>query len=395
MRLSLAGAVAATSVLGVTVSTGDGERFTGELQDGELRFAPVTTTELTLRLEPGDTVTAHEPYLNKVHPLSLGLTEVEVLGASATASRGGTAALSCGSGPTLRVGDQAVTTRLTASVDDLLARREVRATPCGAGIVDLAGTARVSTAPSDLANPTRVVLAPATAAAAQTSVPATITVDRWTANDRLVTVAPHSTDLMLTVSENTNPGWTARLGDVTLTPTVVDGWQQAWIIPAGLSGQVELSFTADTTYRTALAVGAALLLLVVLAALIPARAGRATLPAHRDGIALPLVGGSVAFVIVAGALGALVAAVGIAIVAFRTVRPYARLGIPWLRRLWDATAWLVPSALLGLGAAAWVVVWEPHKDWIPQVLGILAVAAVWMLALATGAPPRAVTVPRK
>ena len=48
---------------------------------------------------------------------------------------------------------------------------------------------------------------------------------------------------MLVVPESINPGWTARTADgAQLTPVTVNGWQQGWVVPAGTSGTVTLTF---------------------------------------------------------------------------------------------------------------------------------------------------------
>ncbi|MEV6493898.1 DUF3367 domain-containing protein, partial [Actinoplanes sp. NPDC051633] len=54
----------------------------------------------------------------------------------------------------------------------------------------------------------------------------------------------------------------------------VDGWQQAFVVPAGAGGAVTLRFTPDRPYRSALAIGAGCALLVALAAFLPARRRR-------------------------------------------------------------------------------------------------------------------------
>ena len=39
---------------------------------------------------------------------------------------------------------------------------------------------------------------------------------------------------MIVVPESINPGWIAHTANgVTLTPVVVNGWQQGWVVPAG------------------------------------------------------------------------------------------------------------------------------------------------------------------
>jgi arabinofuranan 3-O-arabinosyltransferase len=237
---------------------------------------------------------------------------------------------------------------------------------------------------------------------------ATVHIDQWSTNQRLVTIAPHTTDLVLNVRENTNPGWVATLDGVRLTPVILDGWQQGWVIPAGLAGQVELHYTPDTPYRAALLVGAVLLLVLIVAAvafLLPRRRDRAASPttvpagtgAGGTGPALivALVAGAASLVVTAGALGAAIAAVGVAIAVMRaasaldTTASTDHLATPsgtWaqLRRWARMTQWLVPSALFLVASAGFAIVYVPHSDWRPEVVGLLAIGSLWLSAVAFG-----------
>nr|WP_245721507.1 alpha-(1->3)-arabinofuranosyltransferase [Nocardia crassostreae] len=71
---------------------------------------------------------------------------------------------------------------------------------------------------------------------------------------------------LLVVPLSTNVGWEAQTSDGrTLEPVVIDGWQQAWVLPPGTEGPVTVSFPADRWYR--LAIFGGLLLLIPLAVL--------------------------------------------------------------------------------------------------------------------------------
>src|SRR5699024_5101911 len=72
---------------------------------------------------------------------------------------------------------------------------------------------------------------------------------------------------------NANPGRVATLHvedpegsrEIRLHPMVINGWQQGWVVPAGVSGTIALSFAATGFYQAWLAAGLALALAVVLA----------------------------------------------------------------------------------------------------------------------------------
>lgn len=94
----------------------------------------------------------------------------------------------------------------------------------------------------------------------------------WGPAHRQLTVTASAAERVVVVPESINPGWTARdtAGHV-LTPITVNGWQQGWLIPAGTEGAITLSFGLNTPYRVGLIGGLALLPLLALLALWPAR----------------------------------------------------------------------------------------------------------------------------
>jgi arabinofuranan 3-O-arabinosyltransferase len=98
-------------------------------------------------------------------------------------------------------------------------------------------------------------------------------VGEWDATSRSVTVAPGA-EAVLAVPENANAGWVATLDGKQLTRTRVDGWQQAWIVPAGPGGVVSLTFTPDAHYRLSLLIGAAAVLALLVGVAWPVRRRR-------------------------------------------------------------------------------------------------------------------------
>jgi len=162
-----------------------------------------------------------------------------------------------------------------------------------------------------------------------------------------------------------------------LSSIVVDGWQQGWVVPAGVSGEVELSFVPDRLYRSGLLVGAGLLLLlVVLAALPVRRRGLHTVPVsafRSEGRVAPFLVGGTALVVAGGLLGAAAVAVAVAVIALRT------LGV---RRRHTRTSrgieLLLPTGFMLVGGWLALTIDRPHNEVWPQVFGILAVASVWL-----------------
>ena len=85
-------------------------------------------------------------------------------------------------------------------------------------------------------------------------------------------LAEAKTSRVLVVPESINPGWVARTSSGTrLKALAVNGWQQAWVVPAGTSGTITLTFAPNSLYRVGLAGGLALLPLLALLAWWPQR----------------------------------------------------------------------------------------------------------------------------
>jgi arabinofuranan 3-O-arabinosyltransferase len=233
--------------------------------------------------------------------------------------------------------------------------------------------------------PTRLALVPGSSPVAATApVDSVLSIDRWAPAQRKVTLAGWPDPRLLVLRENTNAGWRARIGAQVLRPVVVDGWQQGWIVPAGLSGAVTIDFAPDAAYRAGLIGGAVLLGAVGLAALpfAPGLAppgsappGSAPIVCAPEGsrgrsrrrllvlvgaAALVLAGGYVAvFFLVLGMAGMLVLA--------------ATAGEPLRRLLRGAPMVLFAVAcLLSLRAA------DPHTAVGPQLAGVAALVTLWL-----------------
>jgi arabinofuranan 3-O-arabinosyltransferase len=102
------------------------------------------------------------------------------------------------------------------------------------------------------------------------STPPTVRITRWTSNQRTVVVGSGAASWLL-MDENANAGWQATLNGRRLTSTVLDGWKQAWLVPAGDGGVVTIAYAPDRPYRLVLLIGGLLALLGVGLALIPQR----------------------------------------------------------------------------------------------------------------------------
>jgi arabinofuranan 3-O-arabinosyltransferase len=179
----------------------------------------------------------------------------------------------CGQGPAVVIDGFTYETSVSGTLADFVAHRPLRFTTCS----DLDGGLDLRTGRHEV----------------RTSRSASFVVqDLWLLRDEPSPVRTRSTSVaewdvshrevevgsggkaVLSVPENANPGWVATLNGRELARVRVDGWQQAWLVPAGRGGTVSMEFTPDGQYRQGLLIGGLAALVLVLSLLIPARRAR-------------------------------------------------------------------------------------------------------------------------
>lgn len=100
----------------------------------------------------------------------------------------------------------------------------------------------------------------------------TANVTSWGPDRREIMLTRTPQARVLVVPESVNRGWVAKNPEgATLTPIIVNGWQQGWVIPAGEEGPITLTFPSNTPYRIGLLAGLSLLPILLLLLLVPAR----------------------------------------------------------------------------------------------------------------------------
>ena len=210
-----------------------------------------------------------------------GLAEVAVLGpdgkpvAPADAARNNkrTVEIPCGEGPIIAVSGRFVQTSVTTTVGALLDGEPIPAKACDPTPITLpAGQQELLISPGSAFFVDGAALTGPLAAQIPTATTTPADITTWGADRREITLSRAPVARVLVVPESINPGWVAHTPDgVTLTPVIVNGWQQGWVVPAGEQGTVTLTFPSNATYRTGLAVGLSLLPLLLLLALVPRR----------------------------------------------------------------------------------------------------------------------------
>jgi arabinofuranan 3-O-arabinosyltransferase len=195
--------------------------------------------------------------------------------------------LACGQGPALTIDGQRYETAVSGTLGALTRLLSVQVRLCtpGGALSPAPGQHQLFAAGTGLFTLTDVSLRGTTGFASVTSAgsagarPRTVRLLRWQPDSRKVSIGPGPASY-LEVHENANFGWAASLNGRRLAPARLDGWQQAFVVPAGGGGTITLTFVPASLYHGGLAVSAlAIIALLIVSALgairlIPAAARR-------------------------------------------------------------------------------------------------------------------------
>jgi arabinofuranan 3-O-arabinosyltransferase len=361
--------------------------------DGFVSFRrPVMTRALSIQVTRSTARITTSSVDGKQRFLPVGIGEVTLQGRRVPVARPARSlTIPCRIGPVLAVDGVPVTMSVHGSMTAAVQGLPLEATPCAAGrrLLQLrSGENRFTLAATGLVRPQSIRLlnqqdSLSTFAAltpANHSDPGVVPrLVHWSATDRSVSVSTRAASLLV-VHENQNAGWRATVGGKQLEATTVDGWQQAWLIPAGTNGIVHLVYTPQHIIEVGLVAGAvAALLLIVMAFAWRPRRG-VTLPALGDGVVPTTLGVAVVLATML-LLGSLVGLGLGAVVLFAT--RYVRRRGRW--------ATYVAAGTLALVAGAEFI--EPFGSGNPlansigvQTLCLLCVAVVLARALASPRP---------
>ena len=220
--------------------------------------------------------------------LPVGIAEVDLLGHNEPFPLfRPNVTLGCRAGLVMVVDGTTMRLHAIAPRDAALGGGTLTATPCstpGSRALHLpptwmlldAGPHRITVDGTGVASPQSVVLAKVGQPARPAPIALPLRTLTWSAASRSVQVDTTAAALLV-VHENENPGWKATYDGTTLPAVTVDGWQQAWVVPAGANGVVRLRFVPQTAFRAGLIGGAgAAVLLLGLTAPLPSRWQRRT-----------------------------------------------------------------------------------------------------------------------
>ncbi len=260
--------------LTVEITSPDGTRHAAIGPGGVVRFTPLTTDRIDVSFPQvrAETIVTLTGQLETI-PVRLSRLSVPALSGlrAVTPDERATFRLACGQGPALTVDGRVYQTSVSGTIGELTQYLPLRVALCspggalslGAGRQTLTAATPGTFAVTDLS---LTSAGPRLQAAAAPGASRAVTIRSWQPDQRRLAIGA-GTDSYLEVHENYNPGWTAALNGRELTPVRLDGWQQAFIVPAGPGGTITLTFRPAAAYHLALIISilAAAILLAIAA----------------------------------------------------------------------------------------------------------------------------------
>ena len=272
----------------VLISSPAGTRDIPVPLGGVLHFAPLKTSQLTISFVGVMPTTAYNPLVGQATPLPVGLAGLTIPALQSlntgTPSPSTAVNLACGQGPSLTVDGKTYPTSVSGTVADLTSSKSLPLHLCTKGAaLTLASGRHFLTSPGYGLPLTVTGLtlknAPASGSPATTTAATdrTFTVKDWGTEHRTGTIGAGAQSY-LEVHQAASPGWTATAGGKTLKPVTLDGWQQAFIVPASAGGAVTMDFTPVNSYHLWLIIAIVAFALLLILALWPRRWSRRRLP---------------------------------------------------------------------------------------------------------------------
>jgi arabinofuranan 3-O-arabinosyltransferase len=256
----------------VVASASGSRRLAVPRNGGLITFAPLTTDTLTVQFVGVTKRVTTVPLSGIPLTLPVGLSSIGIPALAATVPQAPTFSspvrLSCGEGPEVTVDGTVLQTSVSGTLGNLVNLQPMSVHACtGAGLKLAAGPHLFAFPTSGMFVTTGLLAqSPGATSTSGTSGKRTARILTWSPGRRTVAVSAGSATY-IQVAQNYDVGWVASFDGRSLTPVRLDGWQQGWVVPAGTAGTITMTFTPDHIYRDALILGAILLLVLLVLAL--------------------------------------------------------------------------------------------------------------------------------
>jgi arabinofuranan 3-O-arabinosyltransferase len=247
-------------------------------REGYVRFAKRSVRTVEIRFTGERTMTDVDSATGFIRHLPFGVAEVRLLGADEYRKPldpdAATGAV-CGFGPAVQVDGVLMATEVKATLRDVLQRRPVPFTTCGAGPVGAqpplhleSGRRTIDVVAGKEFVPVQLMLTklPGAFNLVPKEIREAVEVRRPDPARLTLEVPAADEPSVLTVAQNFSEGWEAHdAAGRKLTPIRIGGWQQGWVLPEGAEQLVTARFVPDRSYRAGLLVGLLSLLAVLVA----------------------------------------------------------------------------------------------------------------------------------
>jgi arabinofuranan 3-O-arabinosyltransferase len=267
----------------IKITSPAGVRYASVGFDGLTEIVPpLVTDQMTISFPVVQYTTTIQPGSGQAVELPVGLSELSI-----PALRGLRAnkpapsarfTLPCGRGPAIMIDGHSLATTVSGTFGDLTQLLPVQVRLCGAGsalglapgrhwlvaarpgsftITDLSLVSASTAAPagqqtgrarSGQARSGQARSGQARSGQARSGQARTVRIMSWGPELRQIRVGPGAATY-LELHQNANPGWVATLRGRALTPVRLDGWQQGFVVPAGVGGVITLTFVPYMFYR--------------------------------------------------------------------------------------------------------------------------------------------------
>jgi len=190
--------------------------------------------------------------------------------------------LPCGSGPAITIDGQRLRTRIAGTVGDLTNFGPLQVRLCSPGSVITLSAGRhrlLASLPEPFTITDLSLVSTGQPAPGQAGSARKVAILRWEPEYRQVRIGPGAASY-LELHQNANPGWVATLHGHALTAVTLDGWQQGFVVPAGLGGVIMLTFAPVELYHAWIVLSAIAALALV--AIATVRRRRRRVPEQMD-----------------------------------------------------------------------------------------------------------------
>ena len=367
----------------VTVAAGEAQ-WDRDVIDGWVMIPRTRTNQLRIRITDWTTVLSTDPAGTGTTRVSPGIAEIEIPGLEdliVPPDLDAPTGRPCGFGPDAVIDGVPIPTTVVGTVRDVLEGRPMRWNACGdhAGGITLRRGQHVIEVHADEMFAADSVLLDQPGAWSRVPGKAGVAhVSGWDRTRRTVEVTTDD-EALLIVPESANDGWVARFDGQVLPAARVDGWQQAWLLPADASGTVELEFAPQRTFMAALGGGAVAAVVLLGIAVVPTRSCHRLLGIEARPRRFPRLLRRVATWIAATVIGGVLAGV-LGAVAFAVAVVTQAVS----RRIAPVAALAGLAAIAGVGAS--LLVGRDYADAIRagSVLPLIALVGVGAIRAVTG-----------